>query len=702
MKKIMIMSVLMVTAFFSRGQFNLAGSAVLSGSTYILTPTALSGCVYTAGAIWNDNSTLLNVDFDHCFKITYDAMFDAATMGHGADGICAVFGSNILPTSVNNTNAYLGYYDLVNWACVQGPINSQFQHSLAVEFDIFHNSNPCFTDPAFDHIQFSMNANLTPLAGPPVQLLSTAANAKDGIFHPYELDWDCTTNTMSVYVDGVFRTSYSFIPSTIFSTTSSVPWGFTSGTGTYCSNNKITNVALTLPVCVCCVPPVVDPISGSHVVCVGDNITLTDPTLGGTWGILGGGTTIATISAIGVVTGVAPGTVTVTYTVPGSPCSTTVTFLVNVVAPPVVAPIMGAIPLCIGDMVTLTDATPGGSWSGSGAGSINSSGVVTGLSAGTFIASYTISTPPCSTTVTVAISVTAPPVVAPITGPTVACVGVLPLVTLANATPGGFFGALPSTLATITPGGTIMPSGSTAGGIFPVYYTVISGPCTTTVYYNVYIQPQPTACVSSVWMSGGGAALSGYYFNFTCSSPTATVYYRIVDCYFNPLPCPLQSTVPGTLGSSVPLSLLSALCTGACGVCIVGYCDGGCCWGITASTPTGPAIVSCCALVNHLKSGNGNSGIVGEIVNSVLSVYPNPNVGTFNVVGLLPNVKALKAVNLQVTDLLGKLIFADAATIENGGINKEMKLNSDVPNGVYMIRIKNDEVNEVIKFTLDR
>jgi len=136
------------------------------------------------------------------------------------------------------------------------------------------------------------------------------------------------------------------------------------------------------------VNPLPAPISGSSStgICAGSTVALTDATTGGTWS--SSNNTVGTIgSATGVVTALTPGTTTITYTLPTG-CSVTTVILVN--AGP--AAILGADSVCAGNTIVLTDATTPGTWSctpGSVATVGSSSGIVTGVSGGTAIVTYT-------------------------------------------------------------------------------------------------------------------------------------------------------------------------------------------------------------------------------------------------------------------------------------------------------------------------
>ncbi len=95
-------------------------------------------------------------------------------------------------------------------------------------------------------------------------------------------------------------------------------------------------------------------------------------------------------------------------------------------------------------------------------------------------------------------------------------------------------------------------------------------------------------------------------------------------------------------------------------------------------------------------SGTNQSSIAN------LSIIPNPNKGTFILQGSIPNITITTEATLEVVDMLGKTILTDVAPIENGSINKTITLADNIANGMYMVRIKAEGTNKVIKFTLER
>ncbi|MBS1525538.1 MAG: hypothetical protein JST19_07805, partial [Bacteroidetes bacterium] len=144
--------------------------------------------------------------------------------------------------------------------------------------------------------------------------------------------------------------------------------------------------------------PTPDSINGANTfLCPGATITLYDTIPGGTWS--SSNPAIATVNTYsGVVSGISGGVVTITYTV----CSHTM--LATVTVSPIPA-ISGDTLLCAGATIALTDGASGGTWSSSNpaAGTIDPSGDITGISAGSTIITYMV-TPSCYATLPVSIS----------------------------------------------------------------------------------------------------------------------------------------------------------------------------------------------------------------------------------------------------------------------------------------------------------
>ena len=191
-------------------------------------------------------------------------------------------------------------------------------------------------------------------------------------------------------------------------------------------------------------------ISGANIVCAGSTILLTDSTSGGMWSA---SNPAATVTG-GVVTAVGYGIDTIYYTVTNF-CGTSSAYIVLTVSPTYDAgTITGNSIICTGVTDTFTATDAGGSWSVSnGLGSIDSTGVFTGLASGVDTIYYTVSNPCGSSVTSATVTVYLTPFVAPISGINFICPGTTS--TLSDTIPGGIWTSTHPAYASISTSGVV-------------------------------------------------------------------------------------------------------------------------------------------------------------------------------------------------------------------------------------------------------
>ena len=139
--------------------------------------------------------------------------------------------------------------------------------------------------------------------------------------------------------------------------------------------------------------PTFTSIKGTNIMCANASVTLTNSTGGGVWS--SSNTGVATVANNGVVSGVAGGNATISYTYSDAHCSNTATLGITVNPLPD-ATIGGATAVCVNNTTQLTYNTGGGTWSSSNtAVATVSGGLVTGIATGTATISYTVATSSC-------------------------------------------------------------------------------------------------------------------------------------------------------------------------------------------------------------------------------------------------------------------------------------------------------------------
>ena len=211
-------------------------------------------------------------------------------------------------------------------------------------------------------------------------------------------------------------------------------------------------------------------IVGANSVCIGSTTTFTDGTVGGTWS--SSNSAIGSVgSATGIVGGISNGTVTISYTMPNG-CFVIKTITVNNLP----SGISGPTQVCVASTITLTDPSFGGNWSITpvavatiGAGT----GVVTGVSAGTAMATYTIGATTCYATYVITVLAQPSATITPL-GDTMIC-------------PGGF-------VALTAPTGTSLTYQWYDGGVAIGGATTSSYITTAGGNYSVLVRAGSTGC----------------------------------------------------------------------------------------------------------------------------------------------------------------------------------------------------------------
>ena len=537
--------------------------------------------------------------------------------------------------------------------------------------------------------------------------------------------------------------------------------------------------------------PTAGAISGASSVTVGLNITLTDAMSGGVWSASNSN---ATISGAGLVTGVAAGTVTISYTVTGSCGIASATYIVTVNASGV-SDITGTPGVCVGATTALTDATPGGTWHSSNTfvATVGTSGVVTGVAAGTAMISYTVAGVPAIAIVTVS------PTPSAIGGATSVCNG--SAITLSDFTAGGTWTSTAG--VSVTNGTTVTTVTGLTNGTSTITYSIGTG-CFKT--FSVTVKSLPTPILGNLNVCGigsvtflsdatsgtswvinpvGTATISASGRVYGVSAGTANVTYTASNgCVTTAITTvnaavtvaaisgannvshgatiTLSDITPGGIWSSSNSALGSVDVVGdVTGVgtsgtvtisYVVPYAGGGCnaiaTKSITVHTPsphshgtvttTVGASLSVAdeiggsdwtSLDNTIATvdGNGtvtaiekgNTTIVHTVVNSDGSttvietqlmvnplpldvrLLPNPNNGSFTITVLTGSNKN-EPVMLEITNMLGQVVYNNSATATSGVINNLVILNSNLANGMYLLNVHNGNENKVIRFVIEK
>lgn len=165
------------------------------------------------GCSWDENV----IDFNADFTLSLDYYFGNNI--NGADGTTFTFQPN--PGACGTAGGQLGAGGIAN--------------SLVIEFDTYDNDFPTHVvDISPDHIAVEVDGDLlnsTHLCGP-IAALPSSASIDDGLVHSVDIDWNATTQVLTIFFDGNLRLTcnYDFVTN-VFGGDNTVYWGATAATG---------------------------------------------------------------------------------------------------------------------------------------------------------------------------------------------------------------------------------------------------------------------------------------------------------------------------------------------------------------------------------------------------------------------------------------------------------------------------------------
>ena len=258
--------------------------------------------------------------------------------------------------------------------------------------------------------------------------------------------------------------------------------------------------------------PVAGTISGPASVCTGTTINLvSDGASGGTWS--SGTPSSATVDpSTGVVTGVASGSTLITYSVSNGCGSNSSSITITVNPSPNAGSVNGAPSLCVGSTTTFTNTGgSGGSWTSSNTSIATvdpTTGVVTGVAAGSSIISYSISNVCGTSNASSSIQILPAPNAGIVSGASPVCIGQTTTFTSNGISGGTWTSGTPSVASVDAGTGEVTPL--TAGNTI-ISYSITNTCGTSSASKMLTVNENVTAGI----VSGSSAICIGSTTTFT-------------------------------------------------------------------------------------------------------------------------------------------------------------------------------------------
>jgi len=453
-------------------------------------------------------------------------------------------------------------------------------------------------------------------------------------------------------------------------------------------------------------------------VCVGNTVALCDKTGTGTWST--SDAMVADIDATGLVTGMAAGVATITLTLP------TYYLVRTVVVNPAPAPITGPTSVTLPGTITLSDATPGGTWSSSNTGiaTVDAGGNVTGVSGGVVVITYTLPGG-CYVTYKVEVRkrgkciddlnlsvVTAMDSAGNCVFTATATVSTAYIVVGYEWTMPDGSTVITHTLATSDVQTFTVPSGG--AGVVSVKVHVVrtdwekgeSPCCEMTIQKQVICDKNPDPCDTMVmptvtcWAMQDTLPPYSWIMGFTSSLPVIVDFTAYVIDMSTSAICTLTVSVPIPAGSSIidPCTLPGI---GSCGFpCVPGYVF------ISALHTTAIHFRNCswdydCTAISSRPAGGDQGGGTSQFETGMLNVKPNPTSGSVTLSGRMKDAGSTSA-KVDIVDMFGRQVYTGDVPVVNDMISSKMELANNLANGVYFIKVHGNKTTESVRFVLRR
>jgi hypothetical protein len=101
-----------------------------------------------------------------------------------------------------------------------------------------------------------------------------------------------------------------------------------------------------------------------------------------------------------------------------------------------------------------------------------------------------------------------------------------------------------------------------------------------------------------------------------------------------------------------------------------------------------------------------SSNVISVNVNGLSSstnvqMYPNPNDGNFVLRGNIGDATNISA-TIEILNLMGEVIYRTNSELQNGNIEKQVNLDNNIPNGMYILRLRSGDATDMQRFTIRR
>ncbi|GAA4462412.1 hypothetical protein GCM10023093_08960 [Nemorincola caseinilytica] len=157
----------------------------------------------------------------------------------------------------------------------------------------------------------------------------------------------------------------------------------------------------------------------------------------------------------------------------------------------------------------------------------------------------------------------------------------------------------------------------------------------------------------------------------------------------------LNPVAGGTITLTAAVTPMSPLYSGALYLTVFQFGIGDCTWGFDCNV--------------HMpypapRPGAAEEGDMAATADaaSLVRIIPNPNTGTFTLMGDIAGMTGEKTMEMEIVDMLGRAIYKNTVPVTNGHIKAAVKMDDEIANGTYLLRITGNDQNRTIRFVVQK
>jgi len=118
---------------------------------------------------------------------------------------------------------------------------------------------------------------------------------------------------------------------------------------------------------------------------------------------------------------------------------------------------------------------------------------------------------------------------------------------------------------------------------------------------------------------------------------------------------------------------------------------------VTSQGPCGGVTTSQLIVIRLVDDAVHNVNASGANIR----LMPNPNKGTFTLKGTMGDL-ASEDVSLEVTDMLGQVVYTSKITAVNGLVNESVQLSDNLSNGMYLLNLRAGQSSTIFHFVVEK